>query len=297
MPAALPASTNRLCVSSICGLELDIIRARSIPSSPRSSVSARAISPSTSSIYGNFASATALDRSRTSARTATPLRENSRTIADPLRPAAPVTRIMPTSHSVTCAAAASDERGTYPVPPSHAALHCRCREVRVLGLKKTVGAEVFDLVLVERHEHLMEVVQAIRAPDDLRQAAHQLALPVDWEASGASNLDEDPGMLGLHGPFLAARDFEHRRVTDIIIGHLVDVHAVVGHLVRLVEDVQRSLDQLLLGSPCESRRTQDGDYGHGYFSFVCWGFPIPFKVRANALRSPTNRSGSSIAAK
>src|SRR5262245_33945203 len=39
--------------------------------------------------------------------------------------------------------------------PSRAALHCRCREVRVLGLKKTVGAEVFDLVLVERNEHLM----------------------------------------------------------------------------------------------------------------------------------------------
>src|SRR5262249_22772096 len=154
----------------------------------------------------------------------------------------------------------------------------------------------------------MEVVEAIRAPSDLRQSAHQLALPVDWEASGASNLDEDPGRLGLHGPFLAARDFEHGGVTDILNGHLVDVHAVVGHLVRLVEDVQRSLDQLLLGFPCESRRTQDGDYGHGFFSFSalwprCYLTPssrlvaIPFKVRANALRSPTNRSGSSIAAK
>src|SRR5262249_26224424 len=48
-------------------------------------------------------------------------------------------------------------------------LHCRCREVRVLGLKKTVGSEVIDLVLVERNEHLMEVVEAIRPPDDLRQ--------------------------------------------------------------------------------------------------------------------------------
>src|SRR5262245_9490683 len=182
-----------------------------------------------------------------------------------------------------------------PVSPSRAALHCRCREIRVLGLKETVGAEVFDLVLVERNEHLMQVVEAIRAPDDLCQSAHQLALPVDWEASRASNLDEDPGRLGLHGPFLAASDFEHRGVTDILIGHLVDVHAVIGHLVRLVEDVKRSLDQLLLGFPCESRRTQDGYYGHGFFSFTL--VPIPFKVRANALRSPTNRSGSSIAAK
>src|SRR5262249_9123598 len=107
----------------------------------------------------------------------------------------------------------------------------------------------------------MEVVEAIRPPDDLRQPARQLALPVDWEASGAGNLDEDPGRLGLHGPFLAARDFEHRRVTDILIGYLVDIHAVVRHLVRVVEDVQRSLDQLLLGFPCESRRTQDCDYG------------------------------------
>src|SRR5262245_5443797 len=166
-------------------------------------------------------------------------------------------------------AAASDERATSPrSSPSPAALHCWCREVRVLGLKKTVGAEVFDLVLVERNEHLMEIVEAIRAPDDLRQSAHQRALSLDWEASRASNLDEDPGRLGLHGPFLAARDLEHRRVTDILIGHLVDVHAFVGHLVRLVEDVQRSLDQLLLGFPCESRRTQDGDYGHGFFSFT-----------------------------
>src|SRR5262245_36165048 len=167
----------------------------------------------------------------------------------------------------TWLAAASDERATYPVPPSPA-LYCRCREVRVLGLKKTVGAEVIDLVLVERNENLMEVVEAIRPPDDFRQSAHQLALPVDWEASGASNLDEDPGRLGLHGPFVAARDFEHRRVTDILIGHLVDVHAVVGHFVRLVEDVQRSLDQLILGFPCKSRWTQDGDYGHGFFSFA-----------------------------
>src|SRR5262245_51557478 len=207
----------------------------------------------------------------------------------------------------TWMAAASDELATCRVPPSPA-LHCRCREVRVLGLKKTVGAEVFDLVLVERNEHLMEVVEAIRPPDDLRQPAHQLALPVDWETGGASNLDEDPGPLGLDCPFLAARDFEHRRVTDILIGHLVDVHAVVGHLVRVVEDVQRSLDQLLLGFRCESRRTQDRDYGHGFFSFTARSprrylppssrlVPIPFKVRANALRSPTNRSGSSIAAK
>src|SRR5262249_58368902 len=80
------------------------------------------------------------------------------------------------------ARSASDERATSPVPPSPAALHCRCREFRVLGLKKTVGAEVFDLVLVERNEHLPEVGEAIRAPGDLRQSAHQLALPVDWEA-------------------------------------------------------------------------------------------------------------------
>src|SRR5262249_16106051 len=124
------------------------------------------------------------------------------------------------------------------------------------------------LVLVERNEHLMEVLEAIRAADDLRQSAHQLALPVDWEASRASNLDEDPGRLGLHGPFLTRRDFQHRAVTGILIGHLVDVHAVVGHLVRLAEDVQRSLDQLLLGFLSESRRTQDGDYGHCFFSFT-----------------------------
>src|SRR5215813_15182214 len=53
--------------------------------------------PSTSWTYGSSASATAFDRSRTSARTATPVRENSRTTAEPLRPAAPVTRIMQSS--------------------------------------------------------------------------------------------------------------------------------------------------------------------------------------------------------
>src|SRR5262245_26399928 len=133
----------------------------------------------------------------------------------------------------------------------------------------------------------MEVVQAIRAPDDLRQSAHQLALPVDRKARGASNLDEDPGILGLHGPFLAARDFEHRRVTYIIIDHLVDVHAVVGHLVRLVEDVQRSLDQVLLGLPCESRRTQDGDYGHGFSSYVCCGSSASARASNRPLREFT----------
>src|SRR5215510_1271 len=68
----------------------------------RSSVSVRAISPSTSSTYGNSASATAFDRSRTSARTATLLRENSRTTSEPFRPAAPVIRIMRSSITKSC---------------------------------------------------------------------------------------------------------------------------------------------------------------------------------------------------
>src|SRR5262245_5216029 len=130
----------------------------------------------------------------------------------------------------------------------------------------------------------MKVVEAIRAPGDVRQSAYQLALPVDWEAGWASNLDEDPGRLGLHGPFLAARDFEHGRVPDILIGHFGDVHAVVRHLVGLAEDVQPTLDQLLLGFPCESRRTQDGDYGHGFFSFVYLGFERRGRASNRLLR-------------
>jgi hypothetical protein len=42
------------------------------------------------------------------------------------------------------------------------------------------------------------------------------------------------------------RDLEQRRVTDILDGHVVDVHAVIGQKDSLGEDVQGSLDQLLL---------------------------------------------------
>src|SRR5262249_55091913 len=75
---------------------------RFAPASAGPSVSARAISPSTRSIWGSPASTPAFERSRTSARTCIPLRENSRTTAEPLRPAAPVTRIMQSSFVIDC---------------------------------------------------------------------------------------------------------------------------------------------------------------------------------------------------
>src|SRR5262249_20745433 len=138
----------------------------------RSSVSARAISPSTSSTYGNSASATARDRSRTSARTAPPLRENSRAIAEPFRPAAPVIRIMQTSTAtdfVRCHEggtangsaharfALNKEGGKMELAPgverlirSLAVQRCRERgHLRVFGLKEPVGRKVLHLVLVE----------------------------------------------------------------------------------------------------------------------------------------------------
>jgi hypothetical protein len=46
-------------------------------------------------------------------------------------------------------------------------------------------------------------------------------------------------------------------VTDILGGHLVDVHPIVGHLIGVGQCLQRSFDQLLLRFLAKPRRTFD----------------------------------------
>src|SRR5262245_8981173 len=93
-PAFLPASTNADCVRTIWSSEEEITRTRSTPESALVRVSGRVMSPSTSSTPGKLAKARALGRSRTSARTGTCSRANSRMTAEPAWPFAPVTRII-----------------------------------------------------------------------------------------------------------------------------------------------------------------------------------------------------------
>jgi len=68
--------------------------ARSTPFSAAESVSGRAMSPSTISTIGRVESPWALAVLRTRARTGTPRADSRRTSSLPLRPLAPVTRIM-----------------------------------------------------------------------------------------------------------------------------------------------------------------------------------------------------------
>ena len=93
-PAFLAASMKLVWTSSIIGSDDDISIARSTPRKPAASVSGCAMSPCTTSTFGSAAIASALAGLRTSARTATPLADNTRSNSFPFSPVAPVTRIM-----------------------------------------------------------------------------------------------------------------------------------------------------------------------------------------------------------
>jgi hypothetical protein len=96
-PASRHASMNLVWVETMAGSELEIINARSTPSSAGPSVSGRVISPSTVSTPGNISIAPAFRAVANQGSHAALLSENSFTIAEPFKPVAPVTKIMPAS--------------------------------------------------------------------------------------------------------------------------------------------------------------------------------------------------------
>src|SRR5262245_31252085 len=116
------------------------------------------------------------------------------------------------------------------------------------------------------------VSEAVRAASDFRENWHQLALAVNREARRGNHLDEDPRGLRLDRPLFTVCDLEHRRMTDVFDGHLVDVHAVIGYFLRRSEDAQGSLDQLLLCIFGESLWSHDSDDWHG--SYPLFGFVV-----------------------
>src|SRR5258708_816039 len=93
-PAFLAASIKFDCTSSMSGADDEISIARSTSRKASASVSGRAMSPCTSWTCGSAAIAAALAGSRTSARTATPRPDSTRSNSLPFSPVAPVTRIM-----------------------------------------------------------------------------------------------------------------------------------------------------------------------------------------------------------
>src|SRR5262245_29039754 len=93
-PAAFAASMNVHWVSNMSGVALEISNARSTPSRAGPSDSGFVRSPTMSSTPRRSWRRRACASSRTRARTRTPWRANTRSVACPLLPAAPVTKII-----------------------------------------------------------------------------------------------------------------------------------------------------------------------------------------------------------
>jgi hypothetical protein len=92
-PAALAASINVFCVSTISMRGAEIMRTRSTPSRADPKLLGLDMSPSPISTVGTFSSPAAFALFRTKIRTGTRSRTNSLAINEPAVPVAPVRRI------------------------------------------------------------------------------------------------------------------------------------------------------------------------------------------------------------
>src|SRR5215467_3025650 len=93
-PAALPASINVFCVSTISIRGAEIMRTRSTPSRADPKLLGLDMSPSMICTVGAFSSPLAFALLRTKIRTGTRSRTNSSVMNEPARPVAPVRRII-----------------------------------------------------------------------------------------------------------------------------------------------------------------------------------------------------------
>src|SRR5215813_1351745 len=130
-------------------------------------------------VVAHYNLAEAFDRSRTRARTATPWRENSRTSAEPLRPAAPVTRIMQSSIARRDRRAGSNAATACTSMPLHRRLHA-FKNHRILKRHKVVESSLFQRVFAEKSQYPLRTdLLAARERDFLPR---QLACIGDYRA-------------------------------------------------------------------------------------------------------------------